>query len=275
MGELWRDLVDVLRQRPLLWLPVLLADLLGYLINLGRTGLLHLLVVHETSQHSVLGGTAVRTPMSTSAMQSTSIIALLLTWLTYFFRIALYSTALIAIAALVQAYRERRERPAGAVRPALADGSGGILDLSLRALSVYAVAALLFGWLSPFLANHGQKAILRNAWFGYGLTLVLLLALSFCLPPAALRVLAGRRPDARSVQLSRLFSLVLALVASLLAAFVASNARELTQVPLAARYPLEIIGSLLVALPYVLLFTGLSLLARQVARQETEPGTAA
>jgi hypothetical protein len=263
MGELWRDLVELLRRRPALWLPVLLADLLGYLLNLLRGVSLRALVLHETAQRSALGGAVVHTPLSPSAMQSASIFALLLSWFTYFLRMLLYSGAFVATAALVQAYLQRQKDAAGRVGPAFARHWGGILELALRALSVYALAALLFGWVSPWLAKHGQTALLHSPWFGFTLTLLVLVILSLLLPPVALRVLAGAPPRPAEARVSQQFALVLVLVAALLASFVSSNSRQLAQAPPAARFPLEIIGSLVVALPYVLLFVGLAILARQ------------
>lgn len=271
MGELWRDLVDTLGRRPLLWLPVLVADLLGYLINLGRAGLIQLIVLHQTAQHSALGGGVIHGPMSASAVQSAEVMALLLSWVSYFLRALLYSLALLAIAALIEAYRERRPHPFANVGPTLAQRWSGALDLALRALAVYAVAALLVSWLTPALNKHGYAALLRNAWFAFLITLVVLLVLSAVLPPVALRVLSGSLPDRVLSRAAQQFAFTLAAVAALLAAFVNTNSRQLAQAPAGARYPLEIVGSLVVALPYVLLFAGLSLLARKVRSTAEAP----
>lgn len=268
MAELWRDLVEMLRRHPALWLPVLVADLLGYLVNLGRNGILHAVVMHQTAQQSVLGGAVVHAQMSASALRSTTIVALLLTWSTYFLRLMLYAAAFIATAALIRAYAEREPKAAATVAPALGRQWGGMVELALRSLSIYAIAALLFSWLTPFLAKHGQTALLRSGWFEFGLTLLVLLVLSALLPPVALRVLAGSAPGAPTKQVSQQLSFILVTIAALLASFVTANSREMAAVPVAARYPLEIIGSLLVALPYVLLFTGMALLARRVHRDE-------
>ena len=270
MAELWRDLVEILRRRPLLWLPVLIADLLGYLVSLGRNGLLRALVLHETAQHSVLGGAAVHGPMSASAMESTTIAALLLSWLTYFLRLLLYSGALVTTAALLRAYTERSERPVNEVGPAVGRSWGGILELALRSLAVYAIAALLFSWLSQWLSSHGRTAVLHDAWFNFGLTLAVLLVLAALLPPVAVRVLSGHLPSKKVARQAQQFALVLVAVTALLSNVISANARELAQAPAGARYPLEIVGSLLVALPYVLLFTGLALLARRAGRDAAE-----
>ncbi len=270
MAELWRDLVEMLRKRPALWLPVLVADLLSYGINLGRNSLVHALVLHNSAQQSVLGGTVVHGPMTASALESTTIVALLLSWLTNFARILLYACAFIATAALIQAFRERAAKPAAAVAPALGRHWGGILDLALRALAVYAVAALSMSWLTPSLAKHGHTVLLRSPWFTFSVGLLSLLLLSALLAPVALRVLAGRAPGRLLARSAQQLSFILVTVAAALATFVGANSRELAQAPAGARYPLEIIGSLLVALPYVLLFTGLTLLSQRLAREDNE-----
>lgn len=268
MAELWRDLVEMLRRRPALWLPVLVADLLCYLISLGRTGLLRAIVLHNTAQQSVFGGAVVHGPMTASAMESTTIAALLISWLAYFFRILLYACAFAATAALVDAFSERESKPASTIGPTLVRLRGGILELALRGLAIYAVAALFLSWLTPTLVKSGHTAVLRNAWFNFGLSLIVSLLLSAMLAPVALRVLAGRSPRQPLKSISQQFSMILLTVAVLLASFVTANSRELAQVPPGARYPLEIVGSLLVALPYVFLFTGIVLLARRLSREE-------
>ena len=266
MGKLWQDLVEVLGRRPLLWLPVLLADLLAYLTTLGGSAILHAVVMHRTAQHSALGDVVVHGAMSASAFESTTILALLLLWLTYFLRLLLFASAFIATAALLEAIMDRVDKPATTVAPSLGRHWGGIVELALRALSVYAICALLFSWIRPYLLNHGHIALLRNPWFDFGITALPCLVLAAVLPPVALRVLAARQPDRQSAKEGKQFALILVLVILLLSMFVSSNSRDLAQVSPGARYPLELVASLLESLPYALLFTGLALLARRVAR---------
>lgn len=265
MGELWRDLVEMLRRKPSLWVPVLVADVLGYLANLGRNGLLRAFILHRTAQQSVLGGQVVHGPVTASVIESTTIFALLLSWFTYFLRILLYTGAFFATAALVRAVADRVRNPSAEVGPSLGRNWGGIFELALRSLTVYAVAALLFSWASPYLSKHGHTELLHNAWFAYFLSVLVPLALAFLLPPVALRILTGRAPDPATRSISQQFAAMLVIVISLLSNAVNSNSRQSGQVAAGARYPLEIVGSLLSALPFVLLFTGIALLARRVA----------
>jgi hypothetical protein len=83
----------------------------------------------------------------------------------------------------------------------------------------------------------------------------------------ALRVLSGRDPDAATRSISQQFAATLVIVISILAVVVGSNSRQLAQVSPGARYPLEVVGSWFVALPYVLLFTGIALLSRRNASE--------
>lgn len=270
MGELWRDLVEVLRKRPVLWLPVLIADLLVYLVNFGRALLLHSLVLHQTAQQSVFGGAVVHGPMTGSVAESTTVFALLLSWVVNFLKILLYTAAFAVTAALVQAVLERRRKIAPVIGPALTQGWGGILELTLRALAVYAIAALLFSWLAPVLLKHGQTALVRGPWFPICSSLLVLLVLATTLPAPALRLLSGRAPLADEIRLAQQFCLILALVTEVLTIMVASNSRELAGVPPGARFPLEIVGSLVVALPYVLIFAGMAVMARRLSPGDPE-----
>ncbi len=271
MSELWQELVDLLRRRPLLWLPVLAADLLGYFVNLARVATLRAMVLHQTARHSVLGGAVVHTQLSASAMQSTTVLALLLTWLSYFVRALLYAAALVIVAEMVRNAGERRRPAETSPGTALARHWGGMLELALRTLAVYAIAALLFSWLTQWLTRHGHTALLHSAWLGNGVLLIVLIILALSLPPVALRVLSGRSPDARSAGLSQQLALLLLLVVAVLGIFV-GNSRELAQVAPAVRYPLEAIASLVVALPYALLFVGLGVLARALAGRSVDEG---
>lgn len=273
MGELWQELVELLRQRPLLWVPVLVADLLGYLCNLGRVATLRAFVLHQTAQHSVLGGAVMHGQLSASALRSTTVVALLLTWLSYFVRILLYAVALVVTAQLVRRAREhQREAPRDATASAAAHW-GGILELSLRALAIYALAALLYSLLTQWLTRHNDTGLLHTAWLGNGALLVVLMVLAVTLPPVAVRVLAGTVPEPRMAALSQQLAISLLLLVAMLGLFV-GNSRQLAQVTPAVRYPLEAVASLVVALPYVLLFVGLSVLAMSLSRRQTnEPAS--
>ncbi len=266
MSELWRDLSEVLWKRPVLWLPVLVADLLGYLLNVGRGALIRAVVLSRL-QHSVLSGQAVGA-MTPGVAQSTSILALLLTWTANFLRIFLYAAALVVTARLVWAVvsREKDVSVAAAVRANL----GGIFELALRALAIDAVAALLFSLTVSYLRKAGAVAILRNGWFTQGAALLLMVVLAVAVAPVAVRVLAGKAPGTAVSRQAQLLALTLGFVSLLMGTFVATNGAALLHASAGARFGLELVGSLLVALPYAPMFVGLSLLAKRLGTVEGE-----
>ena len=266
MSELWRDLSEVLWKRPMLWLSILLADLFGSLLNLGRGALIRAVVLSHL-QHSVLSGQAVGA-MRPDVARSTSILALLLTWTTNFLRISLYATAFVVTARLVWAFLSRDEglSVAAAVRAKW----GGIVEVALRVLAIDAVAALLFSLLVSYLRKGGMDTILRNGWFTQGCALLLMMVLAVAVAPAAVRVLAGKSPGAAVRRQAQLLALTLGFVSLLVAAFVAGNGAALLRTSPGARLGLELVGSLLIALPYAPMFVGLSLLARLLEGAEDE-----
>ncbi len=271
MEELWRDVSGLMVKRPILWLPVLFADLFGFLLSLGRGALLRAVVLHQLQYRSVLGGAPVRTQLSAVAMQQTNLLAFAVTWTSYLLRMLLYTAAFITTAALVRSFAARGERPLGNILAALRRYRGSIVSLSLRALALYAAAAALFGLAANALSQHGHKAVLANHWFESAAGVLLSAALAFALPPIALRALAGRSPSRSLKQHAQLFAFLLALVALAIAYFVNANIRTVRGGASFSRFLLELSGSWIVALPYAVLFTGLGLLVLRLERTAEVP----
>ena len=266
MGELWQNVSGLMVKRPILWLPVLLADLLGLLASLGRGALLRAIVLHQLQYRSVLGGAPTRTQLSAAAMQQTNMLAFAVTWSSYLLRMLLYAAAFVITAALVRGFAARMEHPLPEVGVALRRHAGSIVSLSLRALALYAAAAALFGAAANSLSKHGHKAVLAGHWFEGAAGVLLLAALAFVLPPLALRALAGRSPSQTLKQNAQLFTFLLGLVALAIAYFVNANIRTVRGGAPFSRFLLEMSGSWIVALPYAILFAGLGLLALRMER---------
>ena len=250
-----------------MWLPVLIADLLGFLTSLGRSALLRAVVLHQLQYRSVLGGGPTRTQLSAAAIQQTNILAFAVTWSSYLLRMLLYAAAFVTTAALVRSFAARTEHPLENVGSALRRHAGSIASLSLRALALYAAAAALFGATVNFISRHGHKAILANQWFESGAGILLSAALALVLPPIALRALGDKSPSRSLKQHAQLFAFLLGLVALALAYFVNANIRTVRGGASLSRFLLEWSGSAIVALPYAVLFTGLGLLAWRMERQ--------
>ena len=264
MGELWRGVTEITWKRPSVWLPVLIADLVGFFINLGRLALLRAVVVEHSEYRSALGGAPMRAPITAATAHGITTLALVIDWTSYLLRLLLYAAALIATAALVHGFRERVQRPWAGIGVALRRYAGGIFSLSLRALAIYGAAALLFSWLANSIVSHGHKAWLANGWLELGATLILMLALALLLAPVAVQVLAKRYAPADIKQRAQVFAFSLGLVALAIGTFVTANIRTVRGGLSLGRTLLELSGSWLVALPYAVLFVGIALLAHQV-----------
>lgn len=263
MGELWRSVSEMMWKRPSLWVPVLVADLLGFFVNFGRLALLRA-VVEKAEYHSALGGAPVRNQLTASAVHSATTTAIVVDWTSYLLRLLLYTAALMATAALVRSFKERLKKPWAEVPGALKTHVGGIFSLGLRALAIYGAAAVLFAWLGSSLVKHGHRAWLASGWIEIGVTLVLMIALALLLGPVAIQVLAKRYAPAALKQRAQWFALSLGFVALVLGIYVSGNIRTIRMEPSVGRTLLELSGSWIVALPYAVLFVGLAMLASEV-----------
>ena len=264
MGELWRDVTEMMREHPVLWVPVLVAEFLGYWVKVGTNALVRAELLSQMRYHSAVGG-AMRQPLSQSAVRTATMVAIPLSWGANFVRLLLYASALVATAALVRAFAMREGRPGAKVWPALRTLGWGVVELAVRPLVVLILAAALLGALAPYLAAHGYAKILRSPWFSLGAGFAVQLLVAAIIMRPALRVLARRQPGMKPVAEGRRLAFGLLAVSVALSVFVDSNAGALLRVPLGARVPLEVVATLLVALPYAVLFAGLAVLARRVA----------
>ncbi len=264
MGELWRRVSELIWRRPSLLLPVLVADLLGYLVNFGRTALFRAIVLSRVQYHSALGGAPLRATLSPGAAQRMQILLLVITWATYFLRMLLYGGALIATAALVRGYIARMQGPTAQIAPAIRRDAAGMLSLCLRALALYSLAALLLDWTGMALVKHGHTAVLATGWVDFGVGALLYAALAWLLAPMSVQVLTRRYPGPALRQHTQLFAFLLGLASLALGMFVAKNIRAAHAMAPVARFFLELTGSWIVAIPFAVLFVALGLMAADV-----------
>ena len=267
MEELWRQATEMMSEHPVLWLPVLIADLLGFLVNVGTVAIVRAAVLNRLQFHSALGGGPMRAPMNAAAMQHATMLALAITWSSNFLRLLLYASAFVATAALVWGFRGRADKPSDEIVPALRRNGGSIVSLALRALGLYAFAAIVFNSLGHWLIAHGHKALLASGWIETGAGLLLIAVLALLLAPVAVRAVAHHRLSAAVARKAQLFALALAVVALGLGRFVEGNLRSVHIAFVPASYVLGLTGSLIVALPYAVLFAGLGLLAWRTTRE--------
>lgn len=266
MEELWRKLSELMMQRPLLWLPVVVADLLAFLVGLGGKAWLRHILVSRLETRSVMGGPAVMAPVSASAMQSAVQAVAPIEWGTSLLRLLLYTLAFLATVALVRAFRARSQKPADEMAIVMRRQFGAVLPVAGTALLVYLVTSFAAKFLSSYLIRHGHRAVLQSGayiggWFGLAMGAVTLALLALLVAPAAVQALANRALDATHRQQAQILALSLGVVALVLGRFVEANLRELRTASPAAEALLGVTGSWIAALPYAVLFAGLGLLA--------------
>lgn len=271
MEELWRETSELLLQRLILWLPVLAADLLGFLVTLGSGGLLRSFVLAPLQYRSALGGAPMRAPISAGAMQHATLMAGLITWPGNFLRILFYAAALIATAALAGSFAKRRAQKPLEIGAAMQRSLPGIFSLALRAFAIYAIAALLLDWFGKWLLAHGHKTMLTNPWTETGAGVLVIAVLAWLVAPAAVQVLAQRTPTPVRIRQAQIFAFAFGIVSLLLGRFVATNVHAVRIVSPLALYALELTGSWIAALPYVVLFVLLSRIAFKAAAEADTP----
>lgn len=269
MEELWRETSELLLQRPILWVPVLVADLLSFLVSLGSNAMVRSVVLGRLQYQSALGGVPVRASLSPSAMQHAATLAMLITWPGNFLRILLYALALVATAALASGFVRRARKPEETLAAAMLRSLAGVFALTFRAFALYALFTLLLEWVGRFLLSHGHRAVLTSAWTEVGAGVILCALLAWVVAPSAARLLAHRALGSSRKQQAIVFAFVLGTVSLLLARFVAGNLRAVHIVSAPARLLLGLTGSWIAALPFAALFVALMWIAHK-SDHETE-----
>jgi hypothetical protein len=272
LKELWRRTWDLLWRSPLLWLPALAADAIGFALLHGQQLLSHRILqwLVRSAPGSVLGSTPETSALSTVQVKAVLFTAPLL-WLTYFLTVLLFGFALATTAALVRDARGGRSLDFGrGFGWALSRTSqvgvlvGGIFSVLLP------LGALMVWTLSRFTeALPTQAGALMEMLLVYGIV-------ACVFTPAALRVVRpdGTTPRSSIVRRARALAL-LAVVATVavaggcLAAQTGLNAIGSLEHGF-ARSLAEATASLLTALPYPPLFVALSL----AAGDESAPASA-
>ena len=276
MDELWRKGSELLWERPLLWVPVLVADFLAFLASLGSSALVRTVVLSHIEAHSVLGGPMLQKQLTPSALQHANLLAAAITIPADFLRLVCYALALVTTLVLVHAILRREGNGFALILPAWLRFLGPIFSLSLRALAIYAGIAFLTTWVNRALLTHGHKIAVAEGWpeLGFGLLRVALLA--FLLAPVALEALARRAPTQKRRWDVQVFAFALGIISLLLSVFVAANVRSVHIESLLARYALELTGSWIAALPYAVFFVILSIAIVKTAAEadfEATPDT--
>lgn len=266
MEELWRKVSELMMQRPLLWLPVLVADLLAFLVGLGGKAWLQHILMNRLATRSVMGGPAVMAPVSPSAVQNAVQAVAPIEWGTSLVRLLLYTLAFLATVALVRAFRARSQRPGDEIGSVIRRQFTDVLPVAGTALLIYLIVSFAARFLSAFLIRHGHRAMLQSGaaiggWFGLIVGALTIVLLALLVAPAAVQALARRALDPTHRQQAQTLALSLGLVAMILGRFVEANLLALRGASPLTQALLGMTGSWIAALPYALVFAGLGILA--------------
>lgn len=258
MGRYWREASDLFFRRPILWLPVVVADLAGSLLNIAQRSVGRAIALSHTNYHSVLGGTVQQKGMTLQSAQQVYTWLTAIGWIDNFLRITLYVAAFVVTAALVW-NGDRRDAWTRAFA-ALKQRGDGAMYLVLRALVVYAVAQIADAYLMRFLVSH-QNPLAQSVAFRVMLALLLIAALVAAMSNAALKLLTESQPTEHGARSARVMALLMGAATVGLGYFVGESSMMLRYTQDAKRTVVVILGSLLTALPYILMFVGFGVIS--------------
>lgn len=266
LKDLWRKTRELFGKYPVLWLPVLVADLVKFLLEFPRHWMTRSVVrIVVEPHHSVLGTTP--DPASRSSVFWASVMSAPFTWDTYFIDICLYTAAFVVTAALVRmALQNQQPKIAAGLRSLTSKILSG-LGLSLKVFVLYVIAAMYFGFLLTVLSKiidprsfPSTVPILASVIVGF--------LVAYFIAPCAVRLLLTKDSPslvAKTHWTARAFA-ILAMLASVLLSVFCQRAelslmRDGSYLFGAARLITDAGASLLTVLPYIPLFVVLSLIA--------------
>jgi hypothetical protein len=283
MRTLFRTTLSILRQYPILWLPLILAELINVNITwferMLQHSLMRQLLPWLTESHSVLAGATGHIPPTAQTIRNLSLILLPLGLGTEFVCIFLSAAALVVTAALLRSLAEARPATLPAALPSIAPSRRRILIFSLALLGLKAISDVLTTFLSPLVfsfnledklerllslslksesvleATHLIPNLVSHLW-------VLPIALCGVYIIAPLQARLAQPPNATPVpdqaRQTRIAAILTAIAISTLSFLVAMLEVPLFQLfrlsSTLALYPVHIIASLVTVLPYVLLY---------------------
>jgi len=285
LKDLWRRSTAILWASPIVWVPVVCADLLSFAVKTGNAALNRRIALSllQAQHASVLSQPA---DMAASHISSAGEAALLVAATdlgTQLLTTCLYAMAAIVTWSVVQTLvGEPRPELGPTIRSAGAKG-WNIFGLTLLAFAITVCFAMfpavLLGLAIPLLhlARRDWPTVIRMA--GFGEQLLGYVVAAYWITPPALRLMQpdGRAPIARErLTDARLFAAI-SVAASLAIGFLCQTAERAMVVPGSpdhafARVLVGAGASLLSALPYVLLFLFLSLAACEAAERASDGG---
>lgn len=278
--QIWRETAALFWEYPVLWLPVLGADLtsffLTWLQKYVRTKVIYHLLLGSASvfgQTRSLPGPSSNAPFGKAAMAGG-----LIQWSMYFTQILLYTLAFFMTAALVRKVsRQKTEFVQTSIQFARSR-LRAIFGLSLTLTALLGLLAISLGTLIVFAIMQAQRYMLHpGTEVTYALAMPAFCGIAYFVAPVAMRRIGAgelRSSTVESKKNGRIFAMLAVIASSLLGYFFRYIEGSFAAEPLfrspAAFTTLSLIVSLIVAFPYVVLFIALTLIVDgEAARDET------
>ena len=299
MRTLWRTAASLLRQYPILWLPLILVEFINFNIRwferVVQRSLTQQLLPWLTESRSVLGATD-HIPPTVQTLRNLSLLLLPLGLGTELITIILGAAALVATAALLRSLAEGRPATPPEALPSIASSRRRIFLFALTLLGLQVVSNLLTSFLSPLIfsinpedklgrllslslksqnalqASHLIPNLISHLW-----VLPIVLCIVYIVAPLQARL--AQPPEAAPVpdhaKQARTAAILTAVAMSALSFLVAMLEVPLFQLLRPAStlvlYPVSAITSLITALPYVFLYIAFYLIANPDSSLITTP----
>jgi hypothetical protein len=276
MRNLWRAAAFLFGQYPILWLPVLLADLTGFCLKGLQVWMTHAVLEKLLAGHSVLSNTAepiTTLPATWAAVFGTT------KFLVWYLNIYLYAAAMIAVSILLPALIAQKIAPWLEVLSKLKEVRTQMLLFSLKAFGIILITSLLSVQLTVYLSRLPLAMFSTiSDWRSQSFVLIALLypAIAWLLAPTVLTLLCPAQSPPKHIgnlRQSRNFAAVCVLVSEVV--YLLSRSIEPSFGPLLttalAIQAFWAIASAVSAIPYILLFIALYLIVANPDSQLTTP----
>jgi hypothetical protein len=288
MRILWRSTTSLLRQYPILWLPVLVAEIVNFNLRWFERLLLrplrHQLILWFSQAHSVLSTTPVPIQPTGSIMIKTALLTAPLEWGMQFLCAAVTVASLVATAAILQSIAKTGRGSLRAVIAPITSSRRRILILSLQFWGLNMILSLQF-WglnilftsllelLSPLVFSiHNLQAYLgrsnlAGSFFSYLWVLPVTLFVCYIIAPLEARLLQSPEstPAPDQARRARVVAILVALglcVFNPLTGMAESYILQMSLLAFSLKFFLiELLFSLIRTAPYALLFIAFYLIA--------------
>jgi hypothetical protein len=282
--ELWRRSTALLLKHPILWVPVICADLVSFGVDLPLLAAARTLsygLIHQFMPVLSQGGTIPISPQPSLLFSYLQLASL--AFAGAFIRVCLYAFALLIVASLVKMAIEGGRpvfgRSLRAVRPDAGRGIGFAAKIFGLGIVLVDVPIALFATVAPLL-SHGthQRSLLTSHIFRFCWTTLLTAALAYLVTPSALRLLRPRTQkliECEKLRMGRLFAMLVAAASVAIESLCQTAVRTVSAsssgrvLPSMTRDAMGLGGSLLSAIPFAVVVVALALLADGLSGDES------